>query len=256
MSDAATYAWLELLTKVLTDGRPVSPRGRDTLELPQQTVEVDMTRPAVICPVRRLSNQFMAAEAYWILSGDNSVAGIAPYNKNIAAFSDDGVVFAGAYGPRIAEQLDYVVGKLCFDNDTRQAGLTIWKPNPKPSKDIPCTIAVWFQLRARKLNCHVFMRSSDLWLGLPYDVFNFSMLATLVCGKLPIEDLVPGTLYLTAASSHLYSDNITAAKLVLHSNRSPYVPCKPTPAKLLNDPAQLLQQLADARTIEAARWWL
>src|SRR3546814_5271713 len=65
---------------------------------------------------------------------------IAPWNRHISQFSDDGVVFAGAYGPRINLQLDYVLNKLREDPDTRQAGLTIWRPNPQPSKDIPCKI--------------------------------------------------------------------------------------------------------------------
>ena len=75
----------------------------------------------------------MAAEALWILSGDNKVETIAPYNKNIKQFSDDGIIFQGAYGPRIISQLDYVIESLRKDRESRQAVLTIWNPNPKPS---------------------------------------------------------------------------------------------------------------------------
>jgi thymidylate synthase len=171
-----------------------------------------MRQPVLRVEERKLSYQFMAAEAYWILTGDDRVASIAPYSNRIANFSDDGIRFFGAYGPEIVDQLPYVVRKLNEDPLTRQAGLSIWRKNPPPSKDIPCTVAVFFSIREGRLNCHVFMRSSDLWLGLPYDVFNFSMLSHLVCCKLNETRLVsdsvsPGDLYLTAASSHLYETN-------------------------------------------------
>lgn len=205
----ADIAWIEATRHILKCGREISPRMQLTYEVPQYTVVVDTRRPVLTIPERRLSYKFMAAEALWILSGDDRVATIAPFNKNIAQFSDDGEVFAGAYGPRIKEQIDYVVLKLVEDADTRQAGLTIWRPSPTPSKDIPCTVAIWFQIRGGKLNVHVFMRSSDVWLGLPYDVFNFSMLCHQVCYRLrgQYPELTPGTLFLTAASMHLYECN-------------------------------------------------
>jgi thymidylate synthase len=42
----------------------------------------------------------------------------------------------------IKQQLDYVVEALVKDNDSRQAVLTIWRPSPAPSKDIPCTVSI------------------------------------------------------------------------------------------------------------------
>lgn len=219
--------WVNTLEKILVSSNTVAPRGQITLEIPQHTVCVNTRQCVLLNPARKLSYQFMAAEAYWILSGDNTVAGIAPFNKNIAEFSDDGETFFGAYGPRIASQIDYVVQKLLSDRDTRQAGLTIWRENPHPSKDIPCTVAIWFQIRRARskelsLNCHVFMRSSDVWLGLPYDVFNFSMLTHLVAARFNSEllpggeQVIPGHLYVTAASSHIYQKNFDAAASIVN----------------------------------------
>ena len=173
-----------------------------------------MRRPVITLPERKLSTKFLGGEAYWILSGDNRVETIAPYNKNIVNYSDDGVTFFGAYGPRILSQLDYVIDKLKSDADTRQAVLTIWRENPPETKDVPCTVAVHFMIRDHKLNCHVYMRSNDLWLGFPYDVFNFSMLSHLVCCKLNafvVENggviIEPGMLYHTASSRHIYEQH-------------------------------------------------
>lgn len=216
---SANFEWLSELSWVLNKGNSVAPRGQVTKEALQQTAIVNMRRPVVTLEERKLSTKFLGGEAYWILSGDNRVETIAPYNKNIVNYSDDGQTFFGAYGPRILSQLDYVVDKLKSDADTRQAVLTIWRENPPETKDVPCTVAVHFMIRDHKLNCHVYMRSNDLWLGFPYDVFNFSMLSHLVCCRLNafvVENggviIEPGMLYHTASSRHIYEQHFEQAE--------------------------------------------
>lgn len=259
MRNTMNVVWHSLLNKVLAEGAEVSPRGKFTLEVPQNTIEVNMRYPVLVSPSRKLSYKFMAAEAYWILSGDNRVSTIAPYNKNIVQFSDDGETFFGAYGPRIKSQLDYVVNKLMLDSDTRQAGLTIWNENPGQTKDYPCTIAMWFQIRNRMLNCHVFMRSSDIWLGIPYDVFNFSMLAHLICchinERCGLQAYVsPGTLYITAASQHIYAENIDRARSILAE--PDFKISNKTPDILHNDADHLMETLDKLRKESEVGWWL
>ncbi len=253
-------AWRNLIREVLRDGREISPRGQLTKELPQRTTVVDMRQPVLLSPRRNLSYKFMAAEAYWILSGDDKVASIAPFNKNIADFSDDGEKFFGAYGPKVVTQLDYVVQSLSNDLDTRQAGLTIWRESPPKSKDIPCTVAIFFSVRNHRLHAHVFMRSSDCWLGVPYDVFNFSMLAHLVCAKLHAigrRHLSPGKLYLTAASCHLYERDFKAAEECAYEDL-PAGPAVLTPGPFHVDPEALmdwLEQLRHTSPGNPLRWW-
>jgi thymidylate synthase len=229
----ASAVWLDAVADVLKNGRERAPRGMRTLEIPHRRVDVDLSHPVVLVPARKLSYAFLAAEALWILAGDDRVETIAPYNPNIAKFSDDGVRFAGAYGAPIVAQFDYVVGKLLDDRDTRQAVMTIWRPNPPPSKDIPCTVAIGFDVYGGRLNCHVTMRSSDLWLGLPYDVFTFSMLAAKVaCVYNNVRRTVDGDettapgielgwLHLTAWSSHLYARDFEAAKSCVDDGVAP-----------------------------------
>lgn len=252
--------WLDAINDILTNGDLVAPRGKMTREIPQRTMVVDMRRPVLRVPDRSLSYKFMAAEAFWILSGDDRVETIAPYNSRIKDFSDDGERFFGAYGPKIKAQLTYIIEKLLTDGDSRQAGLTIWRECPPQTKDVPCTVAIFFNIRGGKLNAHVFMRSSDVWLGVPYDVFNFSMLSHLVCGLLnrhrPSADAVkPGRLFLTAASSHLYETNWADAKLCLASE----VLAQPeTDILLWNNTHHLMTTLAalrDSKVGDELRWW-
>lgn len=264
--------WMSLISHVLARGRKVNPRGQPTLELPQHTINVDMRRCVLTIPERKLNYKFMAREAFWILTGDDRVENISPWNSNIAKFSDDGVRFFGAYGPKVLGQLDYVVSKLVEDADTRQAGLTIWRENPPATKDVPCTVAIFFAIREAKLEVNVFMRSNDVWLGTPYDVFNFSMLGHLVCSRLnlphiaekrtqlhPSVRIEPGVLRLTAASSHLYLTNETDVASILVNNSSRVPVTEPTPEALFTSPPSYLldtlEHLSVSDKADPARWW-
>jgi len=256
--------WFSHLSMIIKYGNTVSPRGKSTLEIPQSTLFVDMRDPVLQIAERKLSYQFMAAEAYWILTGDDRVETIAPYNKHISKFSDDGIKFFGAYGPKITSQLDYVINKLKEDKYTRQAGLTIWRENPPETKDVPCTVAIFFNIRCGKLNCHVFMRSSDVWLGVPYDVFNFSMLSHFICAKmnnLHGSVITPGDLYITAASSHLYSEDLDDARHTIESYSHAYtynICSNLTTEEMYTNPRYLLSILKNLRTSKPGdpfRWW-
>ncbi len=264
MTDLDNYfpvVWGNLLVEIMSHGQQTAPRGQPIKELMSKQIVVDMRKPVLNTVARKLNYKFMAAEAYWILIGDDRVETIAPYNKNISKFSDDGEKFFGAYGPPIKDQLGYVVNKIEEDMDTRQAGLTIWRQNPPKTKDVPCTVAIFFNVRKDLINTHVFMRSSDAWLGVPYDVFNFSMLTHLVCGHLNSRArlptiLRPGLLYLTAASSHLYQTNWEAVDELTRTAEILHQPV--TPTDLFVDPILLmirLGMLKDSKPGETVRWW-
>lgn len=246
--------WHRTLDSARICGFESSPRGMRVRELFHHAVSFDMRYPVLRCPGRRLNYRFMAAEALWILEGSDRLADLAPYNPNMARFSDDGVTLAGAYGPRIVPQIPYVVRKIVDDPATRQATLTIWTPNPASSKDVPCTVAMDFKLRAGRLDAHVFMRSSDVWLGLPYDAFSFSCVAFAVVGLLRGNgvDAEPGTLYVTAASSHLYEAQWAERPAPAEGA------CLPVPEAYWSGFSNLtasLRVLRDSRRGDVARWW-
>lgn len=214
-----TGAWVNLLRDIMKYGNTVNPRGSETRELLHKSTAFRMVYPVVDCDDRKLSYKFLAGEALWILAGDNRVDTIEPYNKVISNFSDDGETFFGAYGPQIDAQLGYVVNSLVNDPDTRQAVMTIWQQNPQPTKDFPCTVALTFNIRNGKLNCHAFMRSSDAWLGFVYDMFNFTMIACrilwLYVQATQDDEVILGDMYWTGVSSHLYEPHFEKAKWLI-----------------------------------------
>ncbi len=209
--------WLGHIISVLEGGYPISPRKDKTKEILNASFVVDMNKPIITIPYRKLSYTFMVAEAYWILSGDNRTESIVPYNQNMAQFSDDGTEFFGAYGPQIAKQYSYIVKTLTRDRESRQAVLTTWRQDPPMSKDIPCTVSDQWLIRDGYLHLIHNMRSSDVWLGVPYDVFNFSMLSAMICLDLRQDypELQLGSIFFNAGSSHLYDKNMPAIEGML-----------------------------------------
>jgi len=206
--NSVDQAWMQLAQDVLTNGETVNPRGEATKEILGAKATFWMDFPILSMPDRRLGYRFMAREAWWILSGRNDVKSIKDY-ASISRFSDDGIYFFGAYGPRIIDQMPYVLRTLRNDRYSRQAVMTIWRESPMASKDIPCSITCQFMIRKNLLHVFLNMRSSDIWLGVPYDWFNFSMLGAYVALALKDKyiDLKLGQLHYYAASSHLYAWN-------------------------------------------------
>jgi thymidylate synthase len=200
--------WRRLVTQTLKFGEHRLPRGNQCLSLFNQSSEISMIDPIFSLLERKINYRFMFAEARMILTGSNQTSFIEPYCKNILKFSDDGFVFQGAYGPKVTEQIRYIVDVLTKDRHTRQAVINIWRENPRESKDIPCTLSMQFIVTNNDLlNMHVTMRSNDLWLGFPYDVFNFSMIAHFVSSMLYFHP-PPTTLYLNVADQHIYDRDI------------------------------------------------
>jgi thymidylate synthase len=208
--------YIDLVSEIIDTGHVINCRGYRTCEVMNQQTMINMNQPLITLTGRKLGYKFACAEAGWVLEGDNRVMSIEPYSKIIKGFSDDGCFFFGAYGPKIIDQLEYI-GR-CFKNDlmSRQAVINIWREKPPVSKDIPCTLNIQFIIRPEKdvksykLFATVNMRSSDIWLGVPYDWFTFSMISAYVAlylrKILNMKNLYLGLLINNAGSRHLYED--------------------------------------------------
>lgn len=222
------------LNKILTDGEVTHPRGFTCYELYDETLWLQQPQYNIIThPVRRLSKGFLGAELIWMLGGRNDVATIKPFNRRIGDYSDDGETFYGAYGPRIADQLPYVLRQLEEDPWTRQAVMTTWQPSPAKTKDVPCTVMFHFMRRPLDtLNLIVYMRSNDAWLGLPYDIHNFTSIQLLMAGVLGLK---VGTYTHHVGSLHLYEKHLELARVVAEDENHFGNPETPIPRLQLED---------------------
>lgn len=212
----ATDLFTDAAAGVLTGGERAAPRGLATLEVLGAELRLrEPRRRLVHVPgTRRLNPAFAVAEAAWILSGSDD-PWIYDFNSQLRKYADDGIL-QGAYGPRLrrwrgtVDQLDAVRRKLLDDPDTRQAVIQLFDPerDHRGHKDVPCTLGFRFFIRAGRLHMHTTMRSQDLWLGFPYDVFTFTVLHELMAGWVGAE---LGEYRHSVDSLHLYATNWDAA---------------------------------------------
>lgn len=214
----ASIVWLNLLDFVFKFADEIAPRGQKTLEVRNISYTIDAAAPIIFVPERKLNYRFMAAEPLWIIDGDDKVASIAKFNPKIADYAPLGDRFYGAYGPPFVQQFDYVVNKLLKDKHTRQAVMSFWTPNPPEGVDVACNDLLCFTIRDGQLHLTVSARSKDVWMGLPYDVFTFSMLLTRVLcyyNERASDPVKPGRLTFFDVSLHLYEQHFEAARKIL-----------------------------------------
>lgn len=211
--------WLNHLNDLRWTGTPIGPRGQQTHEALDWKLALLRSESNLLdVPERKLNVRFAVAEWIWMMFGHSAVGPIARYNKVMERFSDDGVWLTGAYGPHIAAQKYRVLRKLTDDPATRQAVITIPRPGVFATKDEPCTTSLQYLLRDGRLHCIVTMRSSDAWLGVPYDVFTFTQIQNCFAGVLGVPR---GRFTLNAGSAHLYERDFDAAERCLYEHTLP-----------------------------------
>lgn len=158
---------------------------------------------------RKMSMRYAIGELLWYISRNKSVKSIETFSKFWSKISDDGVTVNSNYGNCIRDKFNFDQWEMCktllMENpDTRQAVIHIKEPRDvlnNPTKDLNCTIALQFLIRDNKLHLITTMRSNDLWLGLPYDLFNFTCLQILMAMELNID---VGYYHHNAGSLHMY----------------------------------------------------
>jgi thymidylate synthase len=206
----ATEAWLRQVKKCVDDGQECG----NTLELLSSSLSFDMSDPIVLCKGRKVNYGFMFAEAAYIIQGWGNVRYLENHISKFKDYSDLYPLQQGSYGPPFVEQLRYVVETLQTNDESRQAVMTIWRPNPRLSKDIPCTLSLQFIIRDSKLHTIVTMRSSDIFTGLIYDMFCFTAMSAVVLAFLDFSDVKLGKCWINAGSSHLYKRDFDRIKKV------------------------------------------
>lgn len=159
-------------------------------------------------------------EFLWYMAGTNAVDFIRYYIDAYSDFSDDdGNTIRGGYGPRLFDhrgqnQIENVIKILKEKPTSRRAVIQLFDSSDisQDYKDVPCTCTLQFLLRNNRLNLIVNMRSSDAFIGLPHDVFCFTLLQELISRSL---DADLGTYRHFAGSLHLYAKNKDAAQQYL-----------------------------------------
>lgn len=211
-------AYEAVVRNLRTGGHKVSPRGMECRELTDVMVVISRAEDAVpLATSRQVSQRIGATEYAQLLAGVSSLTQLdAASGGRFSQFADDGVL-RGAYGPRVRHQLPEAVSRLAADPDSRQAVVSVWdhdtvRMGGGASRDVPCTMSMQFRIRRGELEMTVLMRSSDAWLGIPYDWWQFSRLQMTVAWALRVP---AGSFTFFANSLHLYEGDIGSARALV-----------------------------------------
>lgn len=181
-------------------------------------------------PGRNFSITYTIAENLWYLLGENDTSWITNYAPFWGNISDDGVTANSAYGARIFKphpridngmqtQWELAFNELKRDKDSRRAVIHIHTPEDArvAVKDVPCTLTLQFLVRDDQLHMIVSMRSSDLILGITYDIPAFTIFQELMALKLGVGI---GTYTHVSNSLHIYERDFKMCEEILDSGHT------------------------------------
>jgi len=159
-------------------------------------------------------------ELLWYLKGSNRLDFIEYYISKYKEESLNGKTIYGAYGPRLfnqrgQNQIQNIIKLLRGNPSSRRAVIQLFDAQDLEKidrKEIPCTCTLQFFIRKGKLHMATTMRSNDVYLGLPHDIFTFTMIQEILARDLEVN---LGSYTHFIGSLHLYDKNFKDAKKYL-----------------------------------------
>lgn len=218
-------------------------------EIMAATLQLTNPRSRISQSVTRGRPFSALGELGWYLSGSGKTGQIVHYVRVYEQYDEDGEIY-GAYGPRLRnfdgiDQLVEVIELLRQKPSSRRAVIQLYDHADLigDHRDVPCTCTLQFLVRDNQLNLVAYMRSSDVYLGLPHDLFCFTMLQEIVARSLKID---LGSYFHIAGSLHLYDVDRSAVQVYLDEGMQSTIPAMPAMPE--NDP---LGHLADLISVES-----
>lgn len=209
---------------IVRDGEPVAPRTLSTKELRGISISIsDPRRRYVSLVPRRWSFAYALGEFCWHARGSAKLDEISFYSKRWEQVSADGETVVGSsYGAKVfaakhplESQWNVVKTALKSDLYSRRSVLYFGEPLSAASagsRDVSCATSLQFLVRQNRLEAIATMRSNDAMIGLPYDVFLFTMLQELMAASLKLE---LGPYHHFAGSMHIYESELDVARAIV-----------------------------------------
>ena len=210
-------------------GRPNSASRGATRELTGVLLELRNPRARLSLTESRGRPFSCLGELCWYLAASDDVEFISYYLPPYRDEAEDGVIF-GAYGPRLFrmrgtfDQVQNVTQLLRDKPATRRAVIQLFDAADLVGShhEVPCTCTLQFLLREGSLHLLASMRSNDVIVGLPHDIYCFTMLQEMLARELNVE---LGGYKHAVGSLHVYDDDAEEATKFLdeglQSTKSP-----------------------------------
>ena len=238
----------EAISELLAHGTKINPSRGPARELTGVLIELSNPRARLSRTESRGRLFSCLGELFWYLAASEDSNFIRYYIKGYGRDHTRLDHVPGAYGTRLfswngINQFENVATLLREKRDSRRAVIQLFDRTDvsEGMHDIPCTCTLQFLLRDDRLHMVTHMRSNDVHVGLPHDVFGFTMLQEILGCMLAVG---LGTYKHMVGSLHLYDSNLAAAETFLSEgwqSTSDAMPKMPQ-----GDPGQSLQVVLEA----------
>jgi thymidylate synthase len=203
-----------LLIDVLENGIESENRTKtNTIKLFNKSLNINLANGFPIITGKKIFFEKALAEFKWMYEGKTDLEYLKKNNVNwwndFATDNDLGKV----YGHQIRnynnsfDQVKYVINEI--KSNSRRALINLWNPTDLQEQALPCCFTHLNFVRTNdKLNLAVNFRSSDLFLGLPYDTIVAALFLITIAKEC---NLIPGMLGLNLMDAHLYNNHYSQA---------------------------------------------
>lgn len=224
-------AYLDLLTDVITNGVVKGDRtGTGTKAVFARQFRHNLADGFPLLTTKKLHFKSIANELIWMLSGSTNVKWL---NENGVSIWDEWATEDGDLGPvygkqwtawptkdgRTINQIDYMVETLKTNPNSRRILFHGWNveylPDERQSPQEnarnglqalpPCHLLYQAFVHERHLSMQLYIRSSDVFLGLPYNTAALALLTHMLAQQC---DLIPHEIIVTTGDTHAYSNHM------------------------------------------------
>lgn len=236
--------YLETLKDILANGTVKGDRtGTGTTSVFGRQIRHDLSTGFPLLTTKKLHFKSIANELIWFLSGDTNIEwlkshGVSIWNEWATEDGDLGPVYGRQWtawptkdGSSI-NQIDYVIETLKKNPNSRRILFHGWNVEYLPDESIspqenakqgkmalpPCHLLYQFYVADNKLSAQLYIRSSDSFLGLPYNTASLALLTHMIAQQC---DLIPHEIIISIGDLHAYSNHKTQIETQLSRDPRP-----------------------------------
>ena len=235
------YEYLKLMVRILKEGKSKPTRGVHGIKsVFGHQLSFDMRAGLPLITTKKMPFNTLLHELFWFISGTSDVTYLHEHKiKYWDGFLHEGTNDLGrVYGVQWRhwkrpdgsefDQLAWAIDQLKTNPDSKGIIVSAWNAgelgdkrwNPDDYGDMrlpPCHTMFQFDLTKGKLRLQLYQRSSDVFLGLPFNIAQYGLLLHMVAYLIKAE---PRELIISIGNAHLYQNHKEAAAEQLQ--RKPY----------------------------------
>ena len=224
--------YLDLLQDILENGADRNDRtGTGTRAVFGRQMRFDLSETFPLLTTKKLHLRSIIIELLWFLRGDTNIAWLKENRVSIwDEWADEHGDLGPVYGKQwrswttpdggVIDQIAWVLNEIQTNPESRRLIVSAWNPADVPNMALPpCHCLFQFNVMAGRLNCQLYQRSADVFLGVPFNIASYALLTLMMARATGLQ---PGEFVHSFGDTHLYSNHFEQAKLQL--SRSPLPP--------------------------------